>query len=264
MNKEIIVKSNDLVGASYTLTLHEQRLILAALAQIDSKTELDPLHLYEVKAVEINDLLKSKTIYEAIKTAVDKLYERSITVIDTETGNKAKFRWISRAEYLKGEGTVRIRFTPEITPFISDLKKRFTQYKYAYVKYFKSSYTIRIYEMCLQWQSTGFFEIGVDELREKFELQDKYKTTAELRRKTIDVAMREINKYSDIEIKFGQRKTGRAISHFQFSFKKKEQNTTISNKPQTPLESSSQVDHDKIMKELKQAQSNLEKKSRNN
>jgi plasmid replication initiation protein len=219
--KHLIVKANSLIESSYSLSLFEQRLIVAALAQIPQKKELDPEHLFEIRTAVVSDLLSSKDVYKDLKRATDKLYERSVRAYDETTGTKIKYRWVTRVEYVDGEGLIRLRFNHEILPFISDLKTRFTQYSSQYVQMFRSKYSIRIYEMCLQWKTTGFFEISVDEIRERFELKDRYKTTAELRTYVIDKAIQDINKFSDIKVSRGQRKSGRAISHYQFHFSKK-------------------------------------------
>jgi len=198
--------------------LFEQRIILAALSQIKPKQPIDPEHLFEIKTSGIKDLFTSKSVYDDLKNSVDKLYDRSVHIVDEETGTKIKHRWITRAEYVSGKGLVRIRFAPEIIPYISDLKKRFTKYVSQYTHMYRSKYSVRIYEMCLQWKKTGYFEISVDDLRERFELKYRYKTTSELRRAVINPAVSDIKEFSDINIRTGYKKSGKAISHFQFYF----------------------------------------------
>jgi plasmid replication initiation protein len=40
----------------------------------------------------------------------------------------------------------------------------------------------------------------------------------DLKKRVIDPAVEEINKHSNLWVKYGQRKSGRTITHFQFQF----------------------------------------------
>lgn len=71
-----VTKSNDLVIAAYKLTLNEQRLLLAAIAQIDPRKPMPrPI---TITAHDFADQyqLPVKQAYEALKEASNALYER--------------------------------------------------------------------------------------------------------------------------------------------------------------------------------------------
>ena len=55
-NALTVVKDNQIVEASYALTLAEQRVLLTCIAQIDSKSQLLPTHEFYVAASDIVDL----------------------------------------------------------------------------------------------------------------------------------------------------------------------------------------------------------------
>ena len=48
-------------------------------------------------------------------------------------------------------------------------------------------------------------------------LEDRYPGIAELKRNVVDPAMRDVNEVTEFRIRFGQRKVGRTIKHFQFA-----------------------------------------------
>lgn len=217
----IVVKDNKIIEASYSLSLSEQRVLLACISQIDSRSPLQPENKFQVVASDIIDLmgLNRSNAYRDMKMAVDKLYNRSIKI----DGEDSEMRWIYRKEYVKDEGKITLYFSPEIIPYLSQLSDKFTAYKLKYVSQFKSSYSIRLYEILVQWASTGEREVKVEWLREIFQVEEKYKTIKDFKKYIIDPAIEDINEYSNIWAEYGQRKSGRTVTHFQFKFGLKNQ-----------------------------------------
>lgn len=217
----VVVKDNKIIEASYTLSLSEQRVLLACISQIDSKNSLQPDNKFHVVASDIVDLmgLNRSNAYRDMKMAVDKLYDRSIKI----DGENSEMRWIYRKEYVKDEGKITLYFSPEIIPYLSQLSEKFTAYKLKYVAQFKSSYSIRLYEILVQWASTGEREVKINWLREIFQVEDKYTAIKDFKKYIIDPAVTDINEHSNIWVEYGQRKSGRTVTHFQFRFGLKNQ-----------------------------------------
>lgn len=200
----VVVKDNKIIEASYTLSLSEQRVLLACISQIDSKNSLQPDNKFHVVASDIVDLmgLNRSNAYRDMKMAVDKLYDRSIKI----DGENSEMRWIYRKEYVKDEGKITLYFSPEIIPYLSQLSEKFTAYKLKYVAQFKSSYSIRLYEILVQWASTGEREVKINWLREIFQVEDKYTAIKDFKKYIIDPAVTDINEHSNIWVEYGQRK----------------------------------------------------------
>jgi plasmid replication initiation protein len=232
-----VVKSNKVVEASYKLTLMEQRILLACIAKIKSKEVLLEDNCFEISAMEIVDLVGLKhtsTAYEALEEASMQLSKRQIIINDPDP-DKPKTRrrvmnWISSIDYQPGEGKVIIRFTHEMIPYLSNLSSNFTQYKLNNVMQFKSTHSIRIYEMLMQWKSRGKLEIEVEWLKNQLQLGDSYLRMINFKTKVINVALSEINQHSNIWVKYTQRKAGRTITHFLFTFGEKEPKKTATAK----------------------------------
>jgi plasmid replication initiation protein len=230
-----VVKSNKVVEASYMLSLAEQRVLLACIAQIDSTAALTEEYRFEVTASGVADLAGLENIsntYRDLKKASEKLYERSVIIDDPDPDNpkitQRKTRWISSIDYVPGEGKVVLRFAFDIIPYLSQLSREFTKYKLKHVTKFESVYSIRLYELLVQWISSGEREIEVEWLKNQFQVGEKYSRLVNLKKRVIDPAVEEINKHSNLWVKYGQRKSGRTITHFQFQF-------GLKDKPQ-PLE----------------------------
>lgn len=222
MTNSLIVKRNDLLNVSYSLSLNEQRILLGCISQVDSRLTLDKEKTFEVSVQSIKDLFGSQNashFYTEIKNAVERLSERWIVI----RGDKrvVKLRWVYKIEYLDNEATIRLNFSPDVIPYLSEITERFTKYRLNDVKDFKCIYSLRLYELFAQYQAIGSREIEVDELRILFELENKYPSFGELKRSVIDKALYEINLHSNMNVSCGFRKRGRKVLAFQFSFETK-------------------------------------------
>lgn len=212
------------------LTLAEQRVLLACIAQIDSTAILSEGYRFEITASGMADLAGLDSLsnaYRDLKKAAEKLYERSVIIDDPDLDNpqitQRKTRWISSIDYVPGEGKLVLSFSVGIIPYLSQLSKEFTKYKLMHVARFESVYSIRLYELLVQWSSVGEREIEVEWLKNQFQVEDKYTRLTDLKKRVIDPAVAEINEHSNLWVKYGQRKSGRTITHFQFQFGFKDQ-----------------------------------------
>ncbi len=207
----------------------EQRLLLAVIAQIDSRPIGDSVESlsYEVSASSIADLfdVPQKQSYELLRDAAERIAERWVVIEhpdpDTPALAYTRTRWISAIDYLPSEGRIRLFLSPKIMPYLTQLAGEFARYKLKHVSAMTSVYAIRLYELLIQWQMQGEREVGVDWLKERFAVPDCYTRIHDLKRRVIEPAVEQINAYSNLWVRWTQRKQGRAVVafHFQFGFK---------------------------------------------
>jgi plasmid replication initiation protein len=225
-----IVKANKVIEASYKLSLHEQRVLLACINQIDSKGNLTIDDGFEIKATDINvlwDLNNVELAYDALALAVKNLYVREVDIDDYYDPvnphiKKLKTRWITSIAYTD-QASVIVYFEKKMLRYLSELKDKFTEYKIENVRKFKSVYSIRLYELLLQWAKIGNRELEVDWLKSVLQVEDKYTRVTDLYNWIIKPSVAEINKHSNIRVECTKRKAGRVITHFCFSIKKVEE-----------------------------------------
>ena len=229
--KELIVKSNQVIEASYQLSSTEQRIVLAAISKISRNDEITDDEIYRVTVDDLKNLgVHEKTAYRDLKDGVNRLYERSINLaIDDES---IKMRWVQSIRFLESKSVVGLRFSKEILPFISNLSREFTKYSLSDIAGMSSAYAIRIYELLSQYRSIGKREISVENLRTMLELGKRYPLFADLKRWVIDTAVDQINEYSPLNVKYEQKKTGRKVTHIQFSFKEKSKSINHHSEPE--------------------------------
>lgn len=228
--KELVVKSNRIVEASYRLTLNEQRIILYSICRAREEQKglfpnLPVTISAETFARQFPGIDKSN-VYLQLKEAMDALYDRSVTYydVDPETGMDRvnKTRWLSRASYIDGAGRVQVIFTQDVIDHITRLETEFTSYQLEKVGNMTSAHAIRIYEMLAQYREIGTRELNLKWLRDALQIEPhEYKLTADFKRKILDIAVTQINDHSDLKVSYSDKKTSRAITDFVFKIKDK-------------------------------------------
>ena len=221
---ELVVKSNQVVEASYRLSVTEQRVLLSAIAKIPKQVEVSDDVIYTVNVQDLNKIgIHEKASYRELKLAVDRLYERSINFID---GSTSKIRWVQRIDFNDSKSEIAIRFSKDILPYISNVKENFTQYLLADVATMRSAYSFRLYELLAQYKKIGKRLIDIDELRIMLDVGKRYKTTGNLIAWVIQPSIDEINEVTNFKVTVSPKKTGRKYTHLEFVIKEKTTKTT--------------------------------------
>ena len=224
VKNNIVVKDNNLVNASYELTLQEQRLMLGCISLIDSRHQIDTQRLYKIQVKDIGDLcgvVNTTHFYKDMVGAAKRLLKRTVKIGDKQSGVYGEAVWITRYVVDDRNRTIEVNFNEDVIPYLTSLQNKFTKYKLRDVAKFKSVYSIRIYEQLAQWKRVGYVELEIEKLRHILCVQDKYKTFSDLRKKVIEVAVSEITEYSNLDVSYGYRKEGRVIVAIQFRFETK-------------------------------------------
>jgi plasmid replication initiation protein len=223
--KELIVKANAVIEASYRLSVMEQRIILSAISQIRRDQPVSDEVMYELSVSKLRDISgsKSNAIYADMKAAVNHLYERSITIEKSPNGEgsptkKLKTRWIQSAIYSDEEGLIRLRFAKDILPYLNQLTTQFTSYSLKEVASLTSAYAYRLYELLVQYRDIGSREISLENLRRWLDLGEKYGAIYDLKKRVVDPAVKQINDSTPYRVKYTQKKSGRLVTHFIFEF----------------------------------------------
>ena len=221
MNKkgELVVKSNQVVEASYRLSVLEQRVLISAIAKIPKQIAVTDDEIYTVSTNDLQSIgVHEKTAYKELKLAVERLYERSINFID---GSGSKIRWVQRIDFNDSKSEIAIRFSKDILPYISNVKANFTQYLLSDVATMKSAYSFRLYELVAQYKNIGKRLIGIDDLRLMLDVGKRYKTTGNLIAWVIQPSIDEINEVTNLTVTVEPKKTGRKYTHLEFIIKVK-------------------------------------------
>ena len=146
--------------------------------------------------------------------------------IHEQTGKDANnfIRWVQKIRYINAAGMIELQFTDDVIPLITRLTEQYTEYDLKQVSELQSEYAIRLYELMMQWQSVGKTnQITIDNLRKKLGVKpEQYKQMCNFKTRVLDHAVKQINDYTDITVKYDQHKTGKTITAISFIFKKKQ------------------------------------------
>ena len=216
--RELVVKSNEIIRSSrYSLNTTEQKILIYIISQIraDDKefreVDLSVQEYAKLAGIEING-----KVYSRIKEHIQELADKSwwIPVSDKKD---ILFRWIDLAEIEKGSGVIRIKLHSSLKPYLLELRENFTKYELINVLVLKSKYAIRLYELLKSYLWKGSWEVNIKELRSVLEVEDKYTEFKEFKRRIIVPAVNEINKYTDLDVKYSTIKKGKEVSKLLFT-----------------------------------------------
>lgn len=231
-NKLQVTMSNALANAAQSLSLAEKRVMMYAVAKLDSfKRDGGTSNgIIKLTAHEYAEQfgVDPDTAYTQLKSAGDSIFDRYIRFFETTRKGdiEVKIRWVSRAEYHKGEGWIALRFTPDVQPHLTALQSKFTSYKLAQASALRSLYSWRLLELLSQNKGLGFRQITLDEFHHAMETPEGYKANfKEVRRRVVEPAVKELQEKDGWIIEWSAIKTGRKVSSLRFTFKRDPQGT---------------------------------------
>ncbi len=213
----LIVKHNDFIEGRFYLELNQAK-ILAKLSSVIQKDDED-FKLYTFQAKNLLEELKmGVNNYDDLKKSVDGLVEKTIQL--GKPTSTLTISLLSSAEYHK-DGKIELEFSPKLKPYLLQLKENFTKYQLENILSLSSFYAIRIYELCKQYETIKTRIFTVEDLKRILNIKEKYKLYGDFKRKVLEIAEREINEKTDINISFEEIKTGRKVTSIKFIIKSK-------------------------------------------
>lgn len=226
---ELVVKDNALMNASYSVNLAEQRLILLAIIEVrrtnSGISANDPLTIYAEDYIKQFNVHRT-TAYQALKDACKAIFNRYFSYEELFKGKKktVRSRWVSQIGYIDELALVELIFAPAVVPLITQLESRFSQYAIEQVSQLSSVYAVRLYELLITWRTKcSVPETDLMSLRGILGVADgEYVDMHNFKKRVLDIAVNQINKYTDIVVDYKQHKRGRFIAGFSFNFKFKE------------------------------------------
>lgn len=228
---KLITKDNKLINASYSLGIPEQRVIFLAIVEARAqKKMIDARGVLQIHASSYQEQFKVErnSSYAALKSAVKGLFDAQFEYTDThkQTGMPTRnvVRWVQKVSYIDTAGMIELKFTDDVIPLITRLSEQYTEYDLKQVSELQSEYAIRLYELMMQWKTVGKTnKIALADLRKKLGIKpEQYKKMCNFKARVIDLAISQINSFTDVTANYKQHKTGRTITAMSFTFKPKQ------------------------------------------
>jgi len=83
----------------------------------------------------------------------------------------------------------------------------------------QGAYSVRVYELLVQYKTTGERYISIEDFRFMLDLGTRYKQFNDLLKRVIEPSVDEINEQSDLKVTATPQKTGRKFTHIKFTIK---------------------------------------------
>lgn len=240
-----VAKSNDLIQkARYNLSTMELKTLSFVMSMIkptDNPGQRYTFSITDYCRVRGIDASQANT-RSTVKASLKALHDKSFWV-QKGPDKEVLCTWIEKPEIEKGQ--VSIRFDPDIEEYIMGLieKGRYTQYELLYTLPMKSGYSIRLYELLKSYidfknsnKPNKFGSVKQDFSMEELRIRigstvkdDKgkvvkvnYPQFREFKRNILDIAVKEIKEYTDLDVEYAKICKGRTVTGIQFEIKYKD------------------------------------------
>ena len=247
-----------------TLNELEKRKVVEHNSLITSIAKMDktPLKMFElaVSCIDTEKPLEDNTVYlskrdlfaffkvsdndkhSRFKEAVEKMQKQAFFKIKEKKEHGFEFENIVPIPYVKWtdyNDEVLIRFSPEIIPYLVNLKKNFTQHALSDIAELNSKYSIILY----RWLSMNYNQyehysvkggrradqvegyrnpsISVKELRIMTDTINEYKDMNNFTKKVLNKPLEEMNAHTSFNATYEKVKKGRSIDSIIFHITKK-------------------------------------------
>jgi plasmid replication initiation protein len=217
-----IVQPNVITSARYEYSVIEKRIIYRIIGMVQQKMGVgmdETLFGEHIIRIPIKDVATNNN-YNTVRQSAIALQQKVFS-IDKGQGSWLNVGFVSSSEYDSKTGILEFEFSKKIIPYLVELAKGFTSYSLNVALSLRSEYSQRFYEFCSRFKDTGVWNISVKDLKEMLKLEDKYPFYADLKRKVIEVAKKELKTLYDkgeCDLYFVciEKKSGRSVTDLTF------------------------------------------------
>lgn len=236
----LVVKHNSLIQKTrYSLTTQQQKVLLYTISKIQPGDDDFKEYVFDLKDLCVLFGIDSHgNTYENFRDSIKRLSDASFWLLDKEK-NSVLVRWFSKVRINDANTKVNIQFDADLKPYLLELAGQFTSYELANTLLMKSRYSIRIYEILKSYEAVGMYKTDIETLKVLLDCSGDYKVFYDFRKRVLDVAINEINEYSDLQIEMTPLRTNRAFTHLMFMIEKKDADRRVI----TMLKNSARINH---------------------
>lgn len=217
----LVVKSNQLINAEYRLSPIEMKIIYLMAIQIQPGDE--DFKTYYLRIDDFRKELRQKSnraLYSRMVDIVNRLMQRVIKIED-DNGDVEQFHFVTYSKTKNANGTIAMRFVPELKPHLIELKAHFTSFYDFNVLFLKSAFSMRIYEFLCQYVKIGHRTMEVEEIKRKLQISNKYRSYYTFKQKVLVKAQEDLKEHTDISFEFEEIKQGKRVNEIKFTIHRK-------------------------------------------
>ena len=205
----LVKKSNRLVEASYRLGLNEQRVLALAISKIEVGEK--ELRVIRLQVSELMGMIGSRSRnIDILQAATENLVSRVLHI--RRNGEYCQVSWLYSATY-HSDKTVSLKFAEELRADLLQLRERFTAYGIKNIVQLRSRHSVRFYELIKQREWEGVWEVDLVKLRNMLGLlQKEYPEWQDFKRRVLETARNELKEKTDVQFKYKTILTKRKVT----------------------------------------------------
>ena len=215
-NRNYVKQSHIIINAKYGLTVREINMILTLLTAIDKNDKDFKDYIFTLSDFKdkTNITMTTNDLNQVIKGLMSKPLEIRIS------NKKWKiFNWFSYFEF--DNGVITCRFDKALKPYLLEIKERFVISDLRMLLQMRSSYSKRMYLLLKEYAKIGSRTFNIEELQEILKVPKSHKERYnKFKSDVLKRAEKDINKFTDLEIKFSEKKLGRKVIEVTYTIKK--------------------------------------------
>lgn len=211
-DKSYVKQHNAITSGRYEYTACMLDILFMTLAMMDSNKPNE--RTFQIFQKDIEAITGHSWNYQQLREATEGIGSR---MFEIETPKSLKQLWLfSSVEYLLGTGSFLVKVNEDAMPYFFELKNNFTVLHLKSVLSCSSKFAKRLYAIACQWRSVGYHTFEISELKQMLGLIDKtgkeqYERISEFKSKVLEIAAKQINEFTDINISFELIKRGRSF-----------------------------------------------------
>ena len=215
-----VVKANEIIQrAKYDLGIEELRALAYIFSKIKPNDTAELEYSFSIKEYyQVCGFdFKSGGNYARAKKILKKLRDTSFWLVD-ENGDETTVGWLENVTMKKRSGKITVTLDKRLHEYVFGLLNNYTQYSLLSTLPMKSRYSFRIYELLQSYAFTKKHTFDIDELKVLLQAES-YVNFKDFRKKIIEVAVSEINQYTDLEVSWQPINKGRKVIKVAFDIK---------------------------------------------
>ncbi|MBX0293195.1 replication initiation protein [Hymenobacter sp. HSC-4F20] len=221
-----IRQHNAITTARYDYSACQLDILFYVLSKLKKDDSPDTQYCIYVKDIE--NLTGRRWNYQQLREATADMGSR---MFEVENAQVYKQLWMfQKVEYIKGRGYLEIELSRHIRPYLYELKDNFTSYQLHSALKLTSKYAKRIYQLTSQWKDVGETRVyELDEFKLMLKLKDptgrepeQFQNISQLKARVLDIAIRQINEHTDLQVDYQLQKKGRAFTGLRFYVRKQQ------------------------------------------
>lgn len=217
---------NAITTARYEMSACEMDIIFYLLLLLRREDRVGTF--YQIRVLDLMGVTGRQWNYQQFLEATSALRTREYIFEDNK--RLLQVGLLASVEYVKGEGVIELEISEKMRPYLIDLKRNFTSFRLQAAFTLSSKYAKRIYQLVSQWKDKAEtrhftlhdFKVMLMLKDPKGVEKEQYTKVSMLQKWVLDVAVSQINQYTELRIAYKLHKVSRSFESISFTVEQKE------------------------------------------